>query len=131
MNSNERIVLYADDDADDRMLLSHTFQSVAPDVVLEEVPDGNEVINFLETRKQKLPCLVILDLNMPGMNGKEVLRRLKANDRYQSLPIVVFSTSSNPADREECAQYGVDMVTKPIDLGDFERTANYLLSYCQ
>ena len=131
MNSSERIVLYADDDADDRMLLSQTFQIVAPDVVLEEVPDGSQVLNFLKARKQELPCLVILDLNMPGMNGKEVMRLLKSDDDYQSLSIVVFTTSANPADRDECARYGVDMITKPIDLNDFERTANHLLTYCQ
>ena len=131
MSRSERVVLYADDDADDRMLLSQTFQIVAPDVVLEEVPDGHHVLAFLAARKQELPCLVILDLNMPGLNGKEVLRRLKSDDDFQSLPIVVFTTSANPADKDECARLGVDMVTKPIDLDDFERTASYLLTYCQ
>ena len=131
MNSSERVVLYADDDADDRMLLSQTFQIVAPDVVFDEVADGHQVFNYLEARKENLPCLLILDLNMPGLNGKEIVRRLKLDDDYQNLPVVVFTTSANPADRDECAGYGVDLVTKPIDLGDFERTASHLLSYCQ
>lgn len=127
----ERIVLYADDDADDRMLLSSTFQSVAPEVMLETVSDGYKALDFLANRKQQLPCLLILDLNMPGISGKEVMQRVKASSDFKSLPIVVFTTSANPADKADCARYGVDMITKPINLNELNLTANKLLSYCR
>ncbi len=129
-NHTERVILYADDDADDRMLLSSTFQTVAPNVKFEMVPDGFKALDFLEQRKEKLPCLVILDLNMPGMSGKEVLQRLKATTEFNAMPIVVFTTSANPADKAECARYGVDMITKPVDIDELTRTAHELLSYC-
>jgi CheY-like chemotaxis protein len=127
---SERVVLYADDDPDDRMLLSDTFHSVAPDVEFKAVPDGFKVFDFLQNPNERKPCLLILDLNMPGISGREVMQRLKADTEFRSLPIVVFTTSSNPADRNECARYGVDMLTKPMDLREFEHAANALLNYC-
>lgn len=130
-NPSQRVVLYADDDADDRLLLSSTFQTVAPDVKFETVPNGFKALDYLEERKEKLPCLLILDLNMPGMSGKEVMHRVKSVSEFESLPIVVFTTSSNPADKAECARYGVDMITKPIDLKELNHTASKLLSYCR
>jgi CheY-like chemotaxis protein len=126
---SKRLVLYADDDADDRMLLSDTFQQVAPDYILETVPDGTAAMDYLKSNTRQ-PCLLILDLNMPGMNGWEVMKKLKTDQNFQSLPIVVFTTSSNPADKQECARYGIEMITKPINTVDFEQTANRLLSYC-
>lgn len=127
---SKRLVLYADDDADDRMLLTDTFQQVAPDFILETVPDGSAAMDYLQSTGNKQPCLLILDLNMPGMNGWEVMKKLKTDRNFQSLPIVVFTTSSNPADRQECARYGIEMITKPIDTVEFEQTASRLLSYC-
>lgn len=129
--NTKHLVLYADDDADDRLLLSDTLQSVAPDFSVETLENGFEAINYLQHRTPPMPCLLILDLNMPGISGKEVMYKLKSDERFQKLPIVVFTTSSNPADREECRKFGVDMLTKPLDLNEYEIAANRLLTYCQ
>lgn len=128
---NSKLVLYADDDADDRMLLSDTFQTVAPHINFETVADGYEVLSFLQANDSKLPCLLILDLNMPGMSGKEVMHNLRDNLNYQKLPIVIFTTSSNPVDKDWCDLNGIEMITKPMDFNDFEKTASRLLSYCR
>lgn len=128
--SKKKVVLYADDDPDDRLLLADSLLAVAPDFRVETVADGFSALTFLQ-KQPELPCLLILDLNMPGMSGKELMRNLKAEKRFERLPIVVFTTSSHPADKQECANYGVEMFTKPLDLKEYERTANVLISYCK
>lgn len=130
-NNIKDFLLYADDDADDRMLLVDTFGNIAPGMAVKTVPDGYATLEFLQKQTPPLPRLLILDLNMPGMNGKEVIERLKRNEHYRTLPIVVFTTSANPSDKEECARFGVDLITKPLDLKELEITASRLLQYCQ
>ena len=129
-HEKKRLVLYADDDADDRMLLVEHITKVAPQYTVETVDDGFAALDYLNKRVEILPCLLILDLNMPGMNGKEVMQKLKADTRFQKLQIVIFTTSASPSDAKDCAKYGVDMVTKPLDLDDLKVAADRLLSYC-
>ncbi|MEO6070162.1 MAG: response regulator [Chitinophagaceae bacterium] len=130
ISGHKGLILYADDDPDDLMLLQDTLQAVAPNIVVETVSNGREAIDYLTTQTPPMPCLVILDLNMPGMNGKEVMECLKKGQEFCNIPMVVFTTSSNPTDRDACARFGVDMITKPIDLYGFEKAASKLLSYC-
>jgi CheY-like chemotaxis protein len=130
MDNNKRVVLYADDDQDDHMLLEDSFRTVAPEVELKSVADGHKALDYLKACKEALPCLLILDVNMPGLSGKEVLKRIKIERQYDSLPIVMFTTSANPGDRDELARYGVDMITKPTNLAEFEQTVQQLLAYC-
>ncbi|RYG39313.1 MAG: response regulator [Chitinophagaceae bacterium] len=124
------VVLYADDDADDRLLLSDAFERLTNEYVIELLHDGIAVIDYLNEKTPPMPCLLILDLNMPGLSGTEVMERLKGHEHYRNLNIVVFTTSSSPSDREACTALGVDMITKPSDLKEFEATAKRLLTYC-
>lgn len=126
----KNVVIYADDDADDRLLLADAFEQVTSDHSLELLNDGTAVIEFLEEKTPPMPCLVILDLNMPGLSGTEVMERLKTDPRYEDLRMVVFTTSSSVVDRELCSMHGVDMITKPGDLKEFEAAALQLLNYC-
>lgn len=130
MQDKSPLVLYVDDDADDRMLLTDVFQQTAPGYRIDTAIDGFAALDYLRN-KPELPGLVIMDLNMPGLNGKEVIRELKNDPRLQHVPIVAFTTSANPSDRMECARFGVDMVTKPITFDDLTRTVNILLGYCK
>lgn len=67
-----------------------------------------------------LPCLVLLDLNMPRMDGAEALRRLRANLRTQDLPVVVLTSSNEAEDRDKALRWGVQgYVRKPVDFGEF------------
>ena len=125
------VVLYVDDDADDRMLFVDALQHAAPGYIVETANDGYQAMDFLNRRRTSLPCLVILDLNMPVMNGKELMHKLKNDEEFRLIPMVVFTTSSNPDDRRKCAQYGVDMLTKPINYSDLTRIVKQLLSYCK
>jgi len=124
------MIVYVDDDEEDRSLLSDALSMSAPEYEVTTLEDGNSALEFLHSSKEDLPCLVIVDLNMPGMNGKELIATIRRNDAFNSLPIVAFTTSSSYLDRAECAKHGVDMITKPITFTELKETVRQLTSYC-
>ena len=76
------------------------------------------------------PSLILLDLNLPGTDGREVLRRIKQDDSLKLIPIVVFTTSNNPKDIEVCYRYGVNSyIVKPIDFAQLKRDIQILVDY--
>lgn len=76
------------------------------------------------------PGLIVLDLNLPKTDGREVLRRVKLDDNLKKIPIVVFTTSNNPKDIEICYQYGVNSyIVKPIDFAQLKRDIQAIVDY--
>jgi CheY-like chemotaxis protein len=81
--------------------------------------------------RSSLPGLIILDLNLPGMDGIGIIDKLQQDKVFGSIPIVVFTTSASPTDQNTCARYRVDMITKPISFSVLTDTVKKLLSYCK
>jgi len=109
-------ILIADDDSDDRELILSAFTEILPAEKLEIVTDGSEVLNYLDqvTEENELPGLIILDLNMPLLDGFATLKKLKDSIRYRNIPIIILSTSKNMAEMNKCLQLGAaDYLTKP------------------
>jgi CheY-like chemotaxis protein len=129
-HTSKPVVLYVDDDADDRLLLADALQLEAPEYQIKTAQNGNDALALLRSGADGLPCLVIIDLNMPGMNGKELIRHIKEDNDLQSLPLVAFTTSANPMDRQACDRWGVDMITKPLTFSNLKETVGILLQYC-
>lgn len=105
----------ADDDIDDRNFFFDFFED-RPDIeLMPAAENGIEVIELLNSVSDKeLPDLIILDHNMPRMNGKQTLEFLKSTDRYAGIPIIIYSTYSSKQLIEECSTSGASMVaTKP------------------
>lgn len=76
------------------------------------------------------PSLIVLDLNLPGTDGREVLRRIKQDDSLKTIPVVVFTTSNNPKDIEACYQYGVNSyMVKPINFQQLKRDIQIFVEY--
>jgi CheY-like chemotaxis protein len=76
------------------------------------------------------PGLILLDLNLPKTDGREVLRRIKQDDNLKKIPVVVFTTSNNPKDIEVCYQYGANSyIVKPIDFTQLKRNIGSLVEY--
>lgn len=123
------VVLYVDDDAEDRMLMADAIQMVDPRYQLVPVNDGPHAFRFLNNCKSSLPGLIILDLNLPGMDGIGIIDKLQKDKRFGFIPIVVFTTSASPADQNNCARHQVDMITKPISFSVLIDTVKKLLSY--
>lgn len=99
--------------------------------------DGDDALDFLyhtgeyiNLAKAPRPSIILLDLNLPGTDGREVLEQLKQDDDFKTIPVIVFTTSSNPKDIEVCYQYGVNgYILKPIDVKKLTRTLQVFIDY--
>jgi CheY-like chemotaxis protein len=125
-------VLCVDDDVDDLMLLREVLQEIYTSHAIEEKHNGKEALAYLESKKENksLPCLIILDINMPVMDGKETLVRLKEDKELQRIPVVVFTTSNSKVDQLFCDKYNVPMVTKPLHFGELKEIVEGMLCNC-
>jgi CheY-like chemotaxis protein len=91
--------------------------------------DGDEALDWLNQAPSN-PDLIILDLNLPGTDGREILVTIKQTKKLRSIPIVVLSTSSNPKDIEACYQSGVNSyMLKPMDINCLKDSLRVMLDY--
>jgi CheY-like chemotaxis protein len=95
-------------------------------------PDGISLVKFLEKREPLTPspCLIILDINMPVLNGKEAVKEIRQIEPYQEIPIVLFSTSSLPYDKKFAEKNNAGFLTKPLNTEQLARIAEQFLDYC-
>ena len=126
---NKKYILWADDDLDDLMLLRNVLQDIGEDYDIREVNNGSEALAYLEKGKQDsdLPSLIILDMNMPVLNGKEALTLIKKDEALKNSPLVFFTTSNSELDKLFCRRFGVEMVTKPPQYASLKDTIKNLL----
>lgn len=107
-----KIVLYADDDLDDKLWVKDACDAVKTELEMEFVNNGKQVLNYLKTHQP--PSLIVLDLNMPDLDGKQTLKAIKAQPSYLNIPIAIVTTSSSRLDMEVCNRLGADLfLTKP------------------
>ena len=112
---NKPIILWADDDPDDIAIIRDVLQDINSSFQLIAVPNGQKALDYLQqvTQSSSLPCLIVLDMNMPVLSGRDTLAILKKQPQYNNVPMVVFTTSNSPLDRLFCQCYHVEMFTKP------------------
>lgn len=127
-----KLVLYADDDPDDIELITEAFSEFSEGVRLVTFGDGEELLRFLEMRSpfEPKPCLVILDINMPGKNGKETLKRIRGIREFDEVPVVLFSTSTLPADAAFAGKLDAGFITKPIHTRQIQQIIDQLIEHC-
>lgn len=129
-------VFIADDDEDDRFLLRLAFDKCCPETKVKFAIDGLDLIESLD-QSQLVPCLIILDLNMPRLDGFESLKILRASLTYQNVPVVVFSTSGVSEDMTRAKALGAnDYIVKPLNVSSLDKLVRQLkedwdLSSCQ
>lgn len=87
-------VFYADDDAEDREIFCDAIQQVNSAIKVTLSKDGQEALEILSIQKQP-PNFIFLDINMPRMNGIECLAKLKSDDRFKNIPVIICSTTSD------------------------------------
>jgi CheY-like chemotaxis protein len=106
-------VLLADDDKDDREIFSEALASVDANVLYEGVEDGGGAIDALVGNTSR-PNIIFLDINMPVMSGWDVLKRIKSDNQYDDIPVIVYSTSSGEKEKRIAFDLGaLCFVTKP------------------
>ena len=130
MKKKEAILL-VDDDPDDLFFLTEALQDIDDEHTYVEAYDGEAALEILKgmNKKGERPALIILDINMPILSGRELLTILKSHPVYNTIPVVVFTTSSNPFDRQHCQQYNVDLITKPLSHKGLHGLAKHMLSH--
>jgi CheY-like chemotaxis protein len=116
-------ILLVEDDAADAVLIREALRDHPEARIVAQAEDGLAALERLRDPSCRRPDLIVLDLNMPRMNGAEVLEVLKGDEDLKSIPVVVLTTSSAPEDiRSAYELHANAFVTKPVSLDDFVRT---------
>ncbi len=111
-------ILYVDDDRDDQHIFREAMQAVRPDLLCKIASDGYEALKLLETTD--LPICIYLDINMPMMDGLEVLGRIKENALLSAIPVFILSTSRSPMSEKRAMDLGAtDYLVKPNTYGAY------------
>ena len=126
-------ILLADDDPEDREIIRDAMAVYNAEAFIHFAENGEQALDILERNLalQGVPCLVVLDLNMPRMNGLETLKQIKQHKKLNEVPVIIYSTSINPLEREKCLRLGaLEFFTKPVSFQESKEIAKKLLSYC-
>lgn len=112
---NKISIAIVDDDADDREIIKDAFAASGKSAECILLENGDALIDFLTSSPASgLPSLIMLDLNMPGKDGREALKDIKSNNQLQTIPIIVFTTSSSLKDKQVVYELGANcFITKP------------------
>ena len=129
---SKALILLVDDDPDDLMLLKDAIESLGETYEFIEAHDGRTALNILRKchADDSLPCLVVLDINMPILDGREMLAIMKSDPQLKDIKVVVFTTSSNPSDLNYCRQFNVTMFSKPFNITLLKDVARDIISHC-
>jgi two-component system response regulator len=108
-HSHKRPSIYiADDDTDDVFFVERAIRQLDLDINLRHFINGRDLLRELESKHDELPNVIVLDLNMPIMDGKETLRNIRKNGELRSLPVVILSTSTFGGEKEACLVSGAN-----------------------
>lgn len=125
-------ILIADDDPEDLELIEEAILSTKQAVEFHKFTNGLTAIEYLNTSDDKdLPHLIILDYNMPELNGAQLLSSINSAPRYRAIPKVIVSTSNAPLHIQECMRNGAaDYIVKPDNMRELYNMGEKLLAFC-
>ena len=125
-----RKILIVDDDSDDQNLLIEALRDWDASIKFQTATNGHHALLLLNNSLPELPNLIFLDLNMPRMNGIQFLHEIKKRQEFRELPVIIYSTSSDPKDVTETARLGAEnFITKPTGLSELKITLKSVLSH--
>ncbi|MBA4056447.1 MAG: two-component system response regulator [Marivirga sp.] len=125
---SEIFILLVEDDPDDVDLMQEALVANKVSYEIEIINQGDRVIPYLKVCK-KFPDVLILDLNIPKLHGREVLKQIKTSDDLMQIPVAILTTSSSPAERENCLSMGADIfMTKPSSVNGFNEMVTSILN---
>jgi CheY-like chemotaxis protein len=115
-------ILLVEDDQDDVELMQDALRDKGIHFQMDVIKQGDKVLPFLKSCK-RFPNIILLDLNLPKMHGREVLSRIKLSDDLRHIPIAILTTSSSQAEKEFCLSAGASyFLTKPSTVDGFNKT---------
>ena len=130
--NNAPFIFLAEDDIDDQELLIEALNHFDRSVSVQSATNGKKAIIFLESLPEtSLPCLIVLDYNLPELNGAQILELLAQQKRYQDIPKVVWSTSNSELFKNDCLNLGTKAYfIKPRDLLGINNLAKTMMDIC-
>ena len=129
MKNSKPIMLVEDDDVD-AMTVRRAFKDLKVTNSLVHLINGEEALKYLREQANEMPCLILLDLNMPKMNGTEFLEIVKADDALKRIPVIVLTTSTEECDIIDSFKYSVGgYIVKPVDYKNFVEAIRTLNMY--
>ena len=136
--ADKLFILIAEDDADDRFLFKTAFEEKGYDDQIEFVENGIELWKFLQNIADKqvdlrmYPSFMLLDLNMPKKDGREVLREIKQHPEFKKIPVVVFTTTNSENEVKRCYELGANTyVVKPVSFDSLLKVVEEIRMYWQ
>jgi len=135
--NTSQFLLIVEDSDEDFLAFERMVQRSSLTHPIHRCSDGEETLDFLYHRGEYIdsqqaprPSIILLDLNLPGLDGRDVLTQIKQDSHLKIIPVVVFTTSSNPKDVEACYQHGANgYIIKPIDVNKLMRNIQVLIEY--
>ncbi|MBD2560453.1 response regulator [Nostoc sp. UIC 10607] len=132
-------LLVVEDSNEDFRMLQRLMRRMSVQNPIHRCTNGDEVLDFLYQQGSEAlrnsqvalrPSVILLDLNLPGIDGRDILDRLKQDKSFKEIPIVVFTTSSNPKDIELCYRKGANgYLVKPMDAQELKKTIQAFVDY--
>jgi two-component system response regulator len=134
MYMSAKKILVVDDDEEDRFIIQDGFTEVGAEDIVHFEENGEKALQYLEDsyNQKDLPSLIILDLNMPRLNGTQTLRAIKSDDRFNNIRVLIYSTSLNKIEKEQCMLLGAEeYIIKPLTFAESLEKANYFKNVSQ
>lgn len=129
MSVHKKIIL-VEDNLDDVRLTKLAYENLDISSQFVHCINGEEVLAFLKSEPLSNINYILLDLNMPKLNGFDVLKNFQIDEELKRLPVIVFTTSSNPSDISKCYELGANAyVVKPFDFMDLEKTISAISNF--
>lgn len=128
----QNIVLYADDDVDDIDFFVEMFDKYTDNTGVRTFRNGNEILEFVKKNKSILDhvCLIVLDINMPSMNGLDCLEKLREIPEVKQKPVILFTTSNSERDKSYAKSFNAGFITKPLDMKQMQRIVTEFNNHC-
>ncbi len=131
---NEVNILLVEDNEGDIILTTEAFKDMQLENTISVVRDGEEALRFLKKQSEHsaaiTPQLILMDINLPGMDGKELLETIKKDPELKEIPVVMLTSSAADADISECYDKHVNWyITKPIDFDKYTKVMHEIEAF--
>lgn len=116
----QKLILVIEDADADYESVVRAFSKFNSHSELMRFDEGEKALAYLQNQKKERPSLILLDLNLPGTDGREILKVIKTHAQLKKVPVIILTTSSNPTDIEQCYEMGANSyMQKPVDFAEF------------